>query len=369
MKLSPSPFARVLALTVAFLGFAALPARLQAQSYPPAFSAASSYAVGDQVQLFGNVLRATHAVVPGGFKYDEWELWDVRSGTTVMIGPGQDFANLQAGWAYIQNAHVTDGAYLHLYINTSKGGLNETFTSAFSLDHGSGALISIIGDTPGNILFTFPSSAGFIIDNGHAFGNISGIIISSGSISWTNHAQGLTLLNGATIEGLATSNIFGFEVAIYAYQCASIYVYPTVQILYCNNGVTADFGASVNAGGITYVGQGPTGGGTCFYADHNGTIAASGSTVGSIGSGEQGYAIGAHALNGGVIDANSCSFEYCGTACDAAQGGRITVTGGTFKSNTADLTAREGGTIYATGTTTPDGTSVGVGDGSFIWKT
>ena len=60
-------------------------AAASAQSFPPAWSSSATYVVGDQAQLNGNVIRCTHANT-GGFKYDQWELWEVRANTVLKIG-------------------------------------------------------------------------------------------------------------------------------------------------------------------------------------------------------------------------------------------------------------------------------------------
>jgi len=274
------------AMVAAVLAFVALPLQAQAQKYPPAWSAAATYAVGDQVQLNGNVLRATHAVLAGGFKYDEWELWEVRSNTNVMIGVGQTFANLLTGWNYARNARVANGAYLHLYISTAHGTLNETFTAPLSLDHQSGGCISIIGDDQPNINLTFPSD-GLTLDTSHAIALISGLTLSGVA------GTGILLTGNASIGNVSHTTISGFGTGIDAEQGANVSCDSTIKI---------------------------TGFGTAIIAQRNGSVVV-GPNVSF--SGDLFTSTGFYEAYGGYIEATHCSITSCQYGAVSTQGGEI----------------------------------------------
>jgi len=307
----------------AVIGIVAMCANAPAQSYPPAFSAASSYAVGDQVQLNGNVLRCTHAVTPGGFKYDDWEMLLVRSNTVLEVGIGQTFSTLQLAWQYAENATIAEGAYLHIYVSTAKGNHSETLAKQFSLDHPFGAQISVIGDNAGNIDFDFSQSNGFVIDSGHSLAALSGISITANigigsydglvassnaaltsvaSVTFNGNFQTyVEATSGAVVNFLGTDKFNGNEstlisadggtiyipsntslnggvlsnYAIYAVNGARVFVGSGSSVINCSNAnIYADFGSLVNVNGCTL--HGGSEGGFDVQATHGSSVLAVG---------------------------------------------------------------------------------------------
>jgi hypothetical protein len=333
-----------------------------AQTYPPAWNSSATYAVGDQIQLNGNVLRNVRATGPSTFKYSYWELWNVRANTNVMVGVGQTFSTLPAAWTYAKNARVSDGAYLHLYISTAKGNLDETFTAPFSLNQGSGALISIIGDNPLKINFTFNASNGFEVDTGRAFGSITGI-----ELTGQNAYTGISATSLGVIGDISNTTVTGFGIGYYAFQGGSIHLENNVSVSTSGTGFAAGAaGAIVIADGLNLNGLGP-GSSTCFYTNHNGTIVAENCILGA----STGYGHGVWAENGGFIDVNGGNINDCTTACQADLGGRVSVRSGHLgtqhQSNTTDINVFDGGTVDANGAADNNLITQGTNDGSFVW--
>ncbi len=198
-----SSFLRLLRLGSFLFLLSAIPNLARAQSFPPAWSSSASFAAGDIVQYGGNWYRAMTALSADGpypaSAYGKWELNYVRSNTTLAIGAGQAFANLAYAWQFARNARIADAAYLHLDIVTTSGNFNENFNSAFSLDHSFGALISIIGDNPNNIIlnFTGATSNGLTIDTGHVIGLVDNLVLT-GSFST---GSGIVVSSGAQLNG------------------------------------------------------------------------------------------------------------------------------------------------------------------------
>lgn len=359
---------KALVLAIVFIATALWPAAANAQSFPPAWTSTASYSAGDIVQYGGNWYRAMRALSPAGpypaNAYGFWELNYVRSNTTLTIGNRQGFANLVYAWQFARNARIADAAYLHLSIVTTQGNFNESFDTAFSLDHSFGALISLIGDDEDNITLNFPSSNGFNLDSGHNFASISGMRLV-GSLDSPAH-QGITVVYGASIENIATVGISGFQGGVYAFQDASVYLADSVTIQHCTSGITADYDASVVGGGvnITCDDTGATG----LYADHNGTIADENATISNQGTVSPYSGFGVEATDGGVIDVKGVTCDGWSQGFVAIFGGRILANTANLNNNASDLSAGKSGTINAPGATTPDGNLVGSNDGSYIWR-
>ena len=336
---------------------------VHAQTFPPAWTSTATYAPGDIVQYGGNWYRAMKALPVSGpypaSAYGSWELNFVRSNTTLTIGAGQGFANLTYAWTFAHNARIADAAYLHFNIVTTRGTFSENFNAPFSLDHGSGALISIIGDYQININLNFPST-GFTIDSNHAFGTLSGLSINGPAQTGT----GIFADNG-TIYNIASCLISRFQTAVEALQTSSLYVGGSVTLLNTYGyGLYANQGANIEAGPFKF-NQNGTFGGACLYANYNGTISCP--NIDLTANALSG--IGAWAENGGAIDVSGCSIDSWTTACQADNAGHIVVFNSTFFQNTVDLKAYNSGTINATGTSSPDGNSGGSGtDGSWIYQ-
>jgi hypothetical protein len=290
---------RLSLVALATLAFAAFG---MAQTYPPAWSTTATYVIGDQVQLFGNVIRAVKpSAVKGKFVYANWELWDVRANTTVLIGIGQTFPTLAAAWTYVQNARVAEGVYLHLYISTAHGILSESFSQPFSLDHLSGARISILGDDRDIVLLggsgPFPHD-GLTIDSGHAFGTISNV-----SIVGNSYGNGIALYGKSSIANITGVNISGFGVGVEAQQNSSVTVDSNVSIAGSKAyAIEATKNANID---VNYGWSGGYGGTSVLHATYGALITATGCTITNTG------AIGVDAEFGGNINVQKGSITYC----------------------------------------------------------
>jgi hypothetical protein len=283
--------------TVSLLALVAASVISWAQATPPAWSSAATYNVGDQVQLNGNVLRAVKAITPRGFAYADWELWDVRSNTTVMVGVGQTFATLTSAVAYAQNCRIADGAYLHIYISTALGKFLENLTAPINLDHAFGSSISILGDNAANITLSanFINANLFTIDGGHKFNTISNLSL--------------------TTSMLAT--------ALYATQKSSVANITGLVITGFYDGFRADTGAFLNvAANIKFSG----GNETYFVAGNKAVI-----IVGNGFTGSDGALWGFYTFSAGFIQAESANVSNAvNYGAQASYGGSLDVSGGTF---------------------------------------
>ncbi len=106
--------------------------------FPPAWVNTATYAPGDLVTDYGNIYRCETTVttpyLDPSKTYQDWELYSVRSGTTLTIGAGQTFPTLAIAWNYVRNCHIAMAAYLHLDIVTTTGNHSETFDAPLNLD-------------------------------------------------------------------------------------------------------------------------------------------------------------------------------------------------------------------------------------------
>lgn len=356
---------RSLLFSIYCLAVLLVPSHSNAQSFPPAWSTSATYAAGDIVQYGGNWYRAMTALAAGGpypaAAYGKWELNYVRSNTTLTIGAKQSFANIVYAWQFARNARIADAAYLHLNIVTTYGTFNESFSAPFSLDHSSGALISLIGDTADAIVLTFPDINGFVVDSGHSFNAISNMILSGVAVNSATGGHGISATYGATIANVSDVHLENFGSGAYADQNGSIFLGNTVFVVQCYTAMTADHGGTITAAGVSFILDGSAG--PALLANHNGTITDE--SAGIENSSTNG--VGALAENGGVIDVNSSLINGWSKGCEALYGGRITASNASFASNTVDLVAQYSGTIYAVPTTLDDGSSTGTDDGSYIW--
>jgi hypothetical protein len=332
-------------------------ATASAQTYPPAWSTTATYVVGDQVQLFGNVIRAVRpSTVAGRFVYANWELWDVRANTTVLIGVGQTFPTLTAAWTYVQNARVADGVYLHLYISTAHGVLSEPFSQPFALDQLSGARISILGDNASNILLgggTPFSEYGLTIGSGHAFGAISNVSILGDSLVY-----GIYAYDKSSIADITGVHISGFGVGIEAREDSHVYVDSNVII---TNAEAYSVEAVKNANiDVNYGWSGNSGGTAVLHATFGGLITAHGCTITNSGL------TGVSAEYGGNIDVPYSSITSCSVGINAFAHSWVFAESCSFGSNSLyDLQARQTSTI----TVDASGLSENVdsGTGSYIY--
>jgi len=282
----------------------ALASLTSAQSYPPAWSSSASYAIGDQVQLNGNVLRATHAVTPGGFKYDEWELWEVRANTTLMVGVGQTFTSLVTAWNYAHNARIADVAFLHFYISSVHGPFIQNFAAPFSLNQACGASISILGDNASKVQLGFGSSSAFTIDSGHKFGTLSNLAIEG--VLDDAPRYGIFATDASSIVAVAGCPISGYDIGVESDNNSTINLTTASSITGCKVAACqAYLGGAINfttgwtldgSYGAALVGQ------NGVLANYGGKIVASSCLI-------QNVEFGAQAANEGVIDVDSATIK------------------------------------------------------------
>lgn len=318
-----------------------------AQSYPPAWKPTATYAVGDQVQLNGNVYRCIHAVtttdVPPNRYYEDWELNFVRSNTTLIIGPGQYWPTLKTAWSYIQNARVADGAYLHLYLSSANGKYDESFSTSFSLDHSSGAAISIMGDSISDTLAFPEGTNGLFVDAGHSFGGILQVTVS-GSTS-NNSSVGILAESSGNIGTVNDVFIEHFGTSVEAAQNGSVSVTNEGLLDFAVDAIRADFGGSVKF---------PSGGPYIYGANvlnSAGLHATNGGQIMGEGANISGCTWGAEATAGGIIDVRYSTISKCGTGCGAGLRGYIDCGSSTISSDGYyDVQVEDGGMISATDT-------------------
>jgi hypothetical protein len=345
----------------------------RAQSYPPAWSSSSKYAVGDVVQAGGNWYRAIKAITtPPGTSpttdYTDWQLNVVLANTTLMIGKSQTFPTLTAAWDYVLYARVADGVYLHLYISSAHGNYSQTLTSPFLLDYGSGARIAILGDSQANDVFTVGKINGFIIDTGHSLNTLSTFTIETSSTN--NSSDGLKLDLNASITLAEDLTLSGFSNDIHAEQGASVTLGYGCNIQnFLTNGCLAETGASIlfplnppNGAGTFIDGNGGGNAGTNngLVADYGGEIIAQGCVIDYCNN-------AVSASYGGTVEFTTGFVNDCATGCLATDRGIVNCGSTSFQFCTKDLIASVGGYIMAQGATINDATSMGGStDGSYI---
>ncbi len=211
----------VLALIIV-IALGLVPARASAQTeFPPAYDNQAHYRPGDLVTDYGNLYRCqvvvTKPYIDPSKNYTYWELFYVRNNTTIPIGLGQTFPTLTIAWNYVRNCRIALAAYLHLNIVTTGGAYNETYTASMSLNHNSGAQISIIGDDVSAIHLNFSFSHGFTIDTGHSFGTISKV-----SLVGASNNNGIYGTSSGSIANIDTVGISGFEYGVFAEGLANL---------------------------------------------------------------------------------------------------------------------------------------------------
>lgn len=331
-----------------------------AQSFPPAWSSSASYAAGDTVEYGGNWYRAMVAQSAGGpypaAAYGKWELNFIRSNTTLTIGPGQGFANLVYAWQFARNARIADAAYLHLVIVYNNGGVFETFDGPFSLDHGSGALISI--SSSGSIPeLSFPNSNGFVIDSGHSIGSITSLDLYGGVSD--SSSVGVSVTQGATI--VANSLLVdGFETGIYAASGGNFVGVGPSDCAYVQtvNGLYVDAGRAIGLMAIQDIS------GNAIVADHGATVNVAYSYI--AGASEDGVTA-VTAQNGATVDVDNADIAGFSKACVAQYRGYINCSLATISTGTT-LYAKDGGGIYAAGANLSSAGSTDSNEGSYIWS-
>ncbi len=267
--------------------------------FPPAYNNQAHYAVGDLVTDYGNIYRCETAVtkpyLDPSKTYANWELFYVRSNTTIPIGVGQTFPSLAIAWNYVRNARVATAAYLHLNIVTTGGSLNESFSTPLNLDMDTGAQVSIIGDNSGNIQLNFLSSSGLTIDTSHCLGAIGNI-----SLLGSNHGIGIDAESGASISNLYDINIDGFSFQIYAIESANLIFSSDIVLTNGLSCVYADVGSSLTFSLAALTATSGSGG-SGISASRGSRILAQQATV-------QGGTYGALSSYGSVVDVSNSSF-------------------------------------------------------------
>jgi hypothetical protein len=322
-------FSRFAALAATAISFFLLSSLGDAQSYPPAWNSTATYAVGDQVQVGGNVYRAIKAVTSPGLSpltfYAFWQLSLVQSSTTLMVGIGQTFPGLSDAWAYALNARVADGAYLHFYLSSANGDLDEVFTAPVLLDHGSGARMAILGDSAAHITLNF-SSSGFIVDSGHSFNTISGVTLTNSNTGTTT--DGLKIGAGSTVSAVANSTFVAFSNAIHAVQSGSVVVGSGIVLSsFRNAGLLAEYNASILCTSpITASGPGT-------FKPTYGIAALEGSQINAPGATLAQDNTGAYASMGAAINITGSTLSSCGTGAMADQSGIINMFNSTVVNN------------------------------------
>jgi hypothetical protein len=342
----------------------------RAQSYPPAYSGTTHYAVGDLAQETGNTYRCIKASVGNdpASSYSNWELSTVRSDTTLIVGPGQFFPTLTDAWNYALYCRVADGVYLHFYLSSTRGTFSESHTAPFLLDHGSGARIAILGDNTDNDVLSFNGTNGFIIDTGHSINTLTGFTLQNTSSKPASNVVGIKVNSQATITSLSSIQVSAFGTDLQVSQNGSVSGYSGVQLVnYYECACEADSnGTILLPSGITlFVTQG-----VALLAE-GGQIIAPGSQLLSAGLNKQ---TGALAIHGGYIDLSAASISSCYAGAAAEYMGSVELSRATVStceigvyasdrgfvncggaaitgSNDVDLSVNLGGLIDATAAT------------------
>ncbi len=308
--------------------------------FPPAYNNQAHYAVGDLVTDYGNIYRCESTVtkpyLDPSKTYQNWELFYVRSSTTIPVGVGQTFPDLATAWSYVRNCRIAEAAYLHLSILTTKGDLNESFSAPLNLDHASGSQISIIGDQSTSINLSFPSSNGLTLDSNHSLGHVSNMNLTGGTAN-----DGIYTAGGASLVDAEGLTVNGFAYQIYADQSSNINFGQNIvlsggvnECCHADQGATIVFGSNLTASQSSQSG-------TCLDAQRGAKITAEISTL-------SGAFNGVLAQFGGYVDVGGASISNCVIGGES-NNGTIVTTGGAFARNTVDLDAQYNGVILAIG--------------------
>ncbi len=323
----------------------------RAQTVPPVWNNVGSYSPGDMVTDYGNVYRClkpvtTHYLDPSK-SYAYWQLFYVRNNTTIVIGVNQPFPDLATAWTYVENCSVAEGVYLHLSISTANGLFSENFTGqGFSLDHPSGASISIIGDNPDNINlgggggFTYN---GFVVDSGHGFGGISNVTINGpGNVVGSPGCAGILATGNGSVASVSNVDINNFHDGVYAGLGGNVNLSSAVTISGVYDGVEAEMNGTVSIyGGWTETSASHI----CLYAHTGGYISARQATVSG------GY-YGIEARDGGTIECTSTTQSGAVYGVAAEFHGFVKFDSSEASGNNLeDLEADGGGVISAIGAT------------------
>jgi hypothetical protein len=367
-----------------FLGFFATGSVARAQSFPPAWSSNATYAAGDLVVEGGNIYRAIKPVISHianpAVNYTDWQLNQVQSNTTLMVGVGQVFPDLATAWTYALYCRVSDGVYLHFYISTNNGNFSESFSAPFLLDHGSGARIAILGDLTSHITFSFSGTNGMIIDTGHSLNTLSAVTLQSTA---GNTVIGIKADGNASIAAVSDTVITGFNTCVQATNNASVTLTSTMNMLgFSHDALDAeDLGSIVFNGGSIF-GPGANTQATGLFSTSGGEIKAIGSVINACQQGAlaseggridlisgtvSGCGFGIIATYGGSIDFNGGAATSCGIGVDASERGYIDISDGSATGNLIyDLTCSAGGYITAASASYVTTHQDGAVNGAFI---
>jgi len=315
----------------------------QGQSYPPAWSSSSTYAVGDQVQLSGNIYRSLKAGSNENptLAYSYWEAYYIRNAITVPVGAEMRCPTLTAAWGYIANARIAPAATVQILIITKYAAFNENFTAPVVLDHSDGSRISIIGDNAAQIHLAFNSTDGFVIDSGHSFGTISKVSLTA--INPYHYA--LHFIGPGICKLLTSVYVAGFGTGIEADSGYILNLDSSVGINNCENALVADGNSLISCGsGLTIVGTGVlTSHG--IECDYGSTVSAPGCNISKAGA-------AIYASFRSNVSVDNSTFNNNGTSIYAAGSSYVSVMNATVSNSSeydAEITSVS--TVYAPGTT------------------
>ncbi len=303
--------------------------------FPPAYDNTATYAPGDLVTDYGNIYRCISAVTKPyqdpTIYYSEWELFHVRSNTSIMVGVDQTFPTLQAAWTYAQNCTIAQGAYLHFDIITTKGDYTMALPTQFSLDQPCGANISIIGDNAFNIQIGGTSGAttnAFALDSNHTFGSLTNLGINgSGTTVDATSGYAVYTSTGASISNVSGLIITNFNYGVYADSNSTQNIAANVLMTGCQYAIGSAHGALVNvATGWTN----KSGGQACLVAYFGGTIIAQGCVIAN-------WSQGLQLDSDAKIFAYECNISKCQVGVTALVKSFAEVGSGKFSDNTLDL--------------------------------
>jgi len=285
------------------------------------------------------VFRAVNAIAPSSTlptaDYTNWELYRIRADVTLMIGPNGTVPSLQAAWAYIQNATIDGGAYVHLLINDEVDTTyEETYSQPFLLNHADGEHISIgVADatTANSILFNFTDNgAGFALTGGHTFGGIYGTSDVPIQIQGTYETK-------KTIKPPAPpATLYGIQVIEGSCMAGMSYV----EILNCREGLEAGSNATIYGDHLSFAHTLD-----CVEAVYGGYASLTNLTINQSSPGNGLEAIG------GVITAVGATISDQLNGVYARDQGFIDVSGATITSNFVGILSSENSHVKAEGAT------------------
>lgn len=355
----PSTRRLLSAIALSVLFFCPVPA--SSQTSPPAWNPTANYKPGDLVAEYGNYYRCYTAVTnspdrdPSKY-YTSWQLYNVQTNTSLLIGVGQPFPSFQDAWNYAQNAIIAEGAYLHLNILTTGGPLVQNFSQPLNLDHAFGGSISIVGDDAQGISFKFPGN-GIALDDGHCLAEVANIgIVGSGT------GTGVSVIGNASL-GSFSSYVNNFAIGVSADQGAHICCTSDTNIVDCSTVFSSTRRANVILDPYTRANQ------YAFPESQYGVYATLGGHIEASGCFMYNCAVGAFASEGGTIDSVGGYYGEDGVGVEATMKGHVDCTKALFGDptpDTVDIECNTGSTVDRSGAPV-DVIKVGTDDGSYVY--